>query len=78
MPLDTLIRIIRVTDQPVFEMGGGIRTRMLYTFAIGEHGPFTEIFEKNEQHPDAIMRRLNEKAAQLRAVGAVPAAGSET
>jgi hypothetical protein len=77
MPLDSLIRIIRVADQPVFQMGGGIRTRKIYTFSIGEHGPFTETFEGNEQHPDAIIRRLNEQAAQLRAVGAVPPAGSE-
>ncbi len=77
MPLDTLIRILRVADQPVFEMGGSIRTRKIYTFSVGDHGPFTEVFEKNEQHPDAIIRRLNEHAAQLRAVGAVPAAGSE-
>ncbi|HKM81543.1 MAG TPA: hypothetical protein VJY15_11345 [Candidatus Acidoferrum sp.] len=63
---------LRIKDAVEFDkQGNGVRYQ-LYTFFVGDHGPFTEKFYAGEQDTPAVERRINLRVAQLRELGAIP------
>jgi len=74
---DELIRNLRVTEQTVFEAGSGtVVTKRLYSFNVAQHGPFTLEFRKGEDVPERVRAAMDKQVADLRALGAIPAAGT--
>jgi len=78
MEMDKAIRVTNVSHKPFFPKVGAPVDRLCYEFFVGDNGPFYEHFLANEQHEDAINRRLAEKAKLLRATGALPTPESGT
>lgn len=60
---------VRINDGIEFDRTGQPVRFQLYTFYIGNHGPFTEKFYAGEQDTPAIERRINTRVAQLRELG---------
>lgn len=63
---------VTVKDSTEFQKNGTLSTVRVYTFFIGDHGPFTEKFYAGEQDTPAIERRINDRVAQLRDLGLLP------
>jgi hypothetical protein len=72
MALPTEIKNIRIKDGTEFDnFGNPVKVR-IYTFFVGDHGPFQEKFYGGEQDTPAIERRLNAVVLQLREQGVLP------
>ncbi len=63
---------LRIRDGVEFDRNSNTVRYQEYTFFIGHHGPFTEKFHVGEQDTPAIERRINNRVAQLRELGALP------
>ena len=70
--LATEVNNVRVNDGVEFDRNGTPIRFQQYTFFIGNHGPFVEKFYAGEQDTPAIVRRINDRVAQLRALGVLP------
>jgi hypothetical protein len=64
--LDKAIKVSNIREGVHFPTTGNPVRTMLYTFSVGQFGPFTEEFAANEQHAEAVHHRLNERAALVR------------
>lgn len=62
---------LRIRDGTEFDKQGNVTQYKLFTFFIGDHGPFTEKFYAGEQDTPAIERRINNDVEQLRTLGAI-------
>jgi hypothetical protein len=71
MELDKQIEITSVSNSAESKRDGTYAKVLIYEFYVGKLGPFREKFYTNEQHADAINRRLNEHVELLRATGAL-------
>lgn len=69
MPLDPKITIGSIKDTFEFDAFTRPVPIMVYTYTIGQLGPFTSKFYANEQQQDHIDRVLNDRAALLRNQG---------
>jgi hypothetical protein len=66
------VNSVQVRDGTDFTRNGGVANYQLFTFFIGDHGPFSEKFYAAEQNTPAIERRINDRVASLRALGVIP------
>jgi hypothetical protein len=74
--LATEVNNVTVKDGTEFDKRGNSSSYQMYTFYIGEHGPFTEKFYAGEQDTPAIERRINLRVMQLRELGLLPQGAS--
>jgi hypothetical protein len=72
MALPPEVQNVRVKDTTEFDnFTNAIKVRV-YTFYIGNHGPFTEKFYAGEQDTPAVERRISADVLALREQGLVP------
>lgn len=64
--LDKNITILNIRESAHFPPTGNPVRVLVYTFTVGQFGPFTEEFAANEQHADAVHLRLNKRAMLVR------------
>jgi hypothetical protein len=69
--LPSEVNKLTVKDALEFDAAGHAIAVRVFTFYIGTHGPFTEKFYAGEQDTPAIERRINNRVAQLRELGAL-------
>jgi hypothetical protein len=69
--LPSEVSVTRISDQTEFDKSGNPVQFRQYTFTIGNYGPFYEKFYAGEQDTPAIERRINNRVAELRALGVV-------
>jgi hypothetical protein len=62
----------RVKDSFEYDKMGNATAIKVYTFFIGEHGPFTEKFYSGEQDTPAVERRIAADVQRLREQGLLP------
>lgn len=60
---------VKVSQGTEFDKQNNAVTYRLYTFYIGNHGPFQEKFYAGEQDTPAVERRINGVVQQLREQG---------
>jgi hypothetical protein len=70
--LPSEVNNLTIKDSTEFQKNGTLSSVRVYTFFIGEHGPFIEKFYAGEQDTPAIERRIGDRVAQLRELGAIP------
>lgn len=70
--LPSEVNSVTVRDGTEFTKQGSSSSFQLYTFFIGDHGPFTEKFYVGEQDAPAVERRINARVATLRELGILP------
>lgn len=66
------VQNVRVKDTTEFDNFGNPAKVRVYTFYIGNHGPFTEKFYAGEQDTPAVERRINLDVLALREQGLLP------
>jgi hypothetical protein len=66
------VNSVLVKDGIDFTRNGGTASYQMYTFFIGNHGPFTEKFYANEQDAPSVERRINARVLNLRQLGILP------
>ncbi len=72
MALPVEVQNVRVKDTTEFDnFANAIKVRV-YTFYIGNHGPFTEKFYAGEQDTPAVERRISADVLALREQGLLP------
>jgi len=70
--LPSEVKNAKLQDATEFDnFGNPVKVR-LFTFFVGDHGPFTEKFYAGEQDTPAIERRINGRVEQLRELGIIP------
>ena len=72
MPLPTEVHDVKVRDTTEFDLQGNAVRIRIYTFFIGNHGPFTEKFYAGEQDTPAVERRITADVTTLREQGLLP------
>jgi len=70
--LPSEVNNVAVKDSFEYDKTGKASAILVYTFFIGDHGPFTEKFYAGEQDAPAIERRINARVATLRSLGLLP------
>lgn len=70
--LPSEVSITNIKDSVEFDKASTPIKYQQYTFWIGTNGPFTEKFYAGEQDTPSIERRINQRVAQLREIGALP------
>ena len=70
--LPSEVNNVSIKDATDFSKFGEPVRYQLYTFFIGDHGPFFEKFYAGEQDTPSIERRINARVAQLRELGVIP------
>jgi len=70
--LPSEVNNLNIKDAVEFDKQGTVSNTKVFTFFIGGHGPFTEKFYAGEQDTPAIERRIGDRVAQLRELGAIP------
>ena len=70
--MDDLINHLQVTTQPVFDKRGNVTSKVQYSYFIGDHGPFIDVFDEGADTVEAVMAKQQERCAKLRSVGALP------
>jgi hypothetical protein len=63
------VQNVRVKDATEFDIFANAVKVRIYTFYIGNHGPFTEKFYANEQDTPAVERRISAAVLALREQG---------
>jgi hypothetical protein len=69
--LPSEVTVTSVKDSTEFDKYNQAVTYQLYTFYVGNHGPFYEKFYSGEQDAPAVERRINARVETLRALGVV-------
>jgi hypothetical protein len=70
--LPSEVNNLQIKDTFEFDKKGNSAALQVYTFYVNDLGPFTEKFYAGEQDTPAIERRINNRVAQLRELGAIP------
>lgn len=70
--LPSEVNITNIRDGVEFDRNGSSIKIRVYTFFVGDHGPFTEKFLAGEQDTPSVERRINAVVGQLREQGAIP------
>jgi hypothetical protein len=69
MPFPPEVNNLRIKDATEFDNFGNVMKTRVYTFYVGNHGPFTEKFYAGEQDTPAVERRINLLVLALREQG---------
>lgn len=72
MALPVEVKNVRVKDTTEFDNFGNPAKVRVYTFYVGDHGPFTEKFYAGEQDTPAVERRISTVVLALREQGVLP------
>lgn len=72
MPLPSEVNTVTISDKQEFDNRGLAVPYQLWTFYIGDQGPFTEKFYGGEQDSPSIQRRIEQRVLQLRELGVIP------
>ena len=70
--LPSEVNNVKIRDTFETDKNGNTVKVQLWSFNIGDNGPFTEKFYAGEQDTPAIDRRISERVAQLRELGVLP------
>lgn len=68
---DSAVNNVTVKDSTEFDKKSNAVNYQLFTFFIGDQGPFQEKFYAGEQDSPAIERRINNRVLQLRELGVI-------
>jgi hypothetical protein len=71
--MDALIQHLQVTTTPVFDVRGRVKQSVQYSYYVGDHGPFTDVFPVGEDTRGAVLGAMDARIQHLRDVGAIPA-----
>lgn len=67
--LPSEVEVTSVKDTAEFNRQNQSVSYQLYTFYVGNHGPFYEKFYAGEQDAPAVERRINARVQTLRELG---------
>jgi hypothetical protein len=70
--MNPLIMHLLVTSTAAFTPRGGVVPSVQYSYYVGQHGPFTDVFEKGKDTLDAVRAAMQINIDKLAAVGAIP------
>ncbi len=68
---ENLVRDLLIQEVTSFGARGQLIKRVSYSYFVGTHGPFTDLFDNGTDSPEAVMQARNNRIAQLRAIGAI-------
>lgn len=69
--MDQLIKHLQVSTSAQFDVRGNATPATTYTYYIGTHGPFQDVFEQGKDTSEAVMAKMQERIDKLRLLGAV-------
>ena len=64
-PTATKYTVDRVSETAVFDKNGTAKRVIEVTFRVGEHGPFTEHFDKDTYTPATVKAKLTDFAQKI-------------
>lgn len=75
--MDALVKIISVKDSPGFDISTLTpHNNKVVTYTVGNNGPFTLTYRASDYTQDKVQQDIQSEVDTLRAIGAIPAAGS--
>jgi len=66
------VEIVRISEIPRLTVGGAVDKRLLVTYMVGPHGPFTEEFDRDGFTVAGARLKLEQFASELRALSNAP------